>query len=95
MGAKYLQISCKAELCAALVLTGPIAVNGAQPGDVLKVEILDLRPRVNPNTKKTYGINAAAWWGASSGSSEGLSGQLVLTVTSPRPFGPDQATPTA
>jgi hypothetical protein len=27
------------------------------------VDILDLKPRVNPNTGKTYGSNAAAWWG--------------------------------
>ena len=46
------------------ILTGPIYVNGAQPGDVLKVDILGLRPRANPATGKTYGINAAAWWGA-------------------------------
>ena len=45
------------------VLTGPIYVNGAMPGDVLKVEILGLRPRVNPATGMTFGINAAAWWG--------------------------------
>ena len=45
------------------ILTGPIAVEGAMPGDVIAVTINDLRPRVNPNTGKTYGINAAAWWG--------------------------------
>ncbi|MEJ5945974.1 acetamidase/formamidase family protein [Pseudokineococcus basanitobsidens] len=28
------------------VVTGPIAVRGAQPGDVLKVDVLDLAPRV-------------------------------------------------
>jgi acetamidase/formamidase len=44
------------------VLTGPIFVEGAEPGDVLKVEILDLVPRVNPDGK-TFGSNAAAWWG--------------------------------
>ena len=41
------------------VLTGPIAVAGAKPGDVLKVEVLALRPRINPATGKTFGINAA------------------------------------
>ena len=45
------------------ILTGPIAVAGAEPGDVIAVTINDLRPRVNPSTGKTYGINAAAWWG--------------------------------
>jgi acetamidase/formamidase len=28
------------------VVTGPVAVRGAQPGDVLKIEVLELRPRV-------------------------------------------------
>ncbi|KAK9837996.1 hypothetical protein WJX74_009260 [Apatococcus lobatus] len=45
------------------ILTGPIYVCGAEPGDVLQVEILDLAPRVNPSTNKTYGSNAAASWG--------------------------------
>eukprot|EP00959_Pyramimonas_sp_CCMP1952_P228813 4784073-Pyramimonas_sp.AAC.1 len=44
------------------VLTGPIYVNGAEPGDVIAVEILDLMPRPNPDGK-TFGSNAAAWWG--------------------------------
>merc|ERR1719450_1050144 len=44
------------------VLTGPIAVEGARPGDILQVEIIDLKPRPNPQGK-TYGSNAAAWWG--------------------------------
>jgi len=37
-------------------------VDGAEPGDILKVDILDLKPRLNPEGK-TYGSNAAAWWG--------------------------------
>ncbi|KAG7361755.1 AraC family transcriptional regulator [Nitzschia inconspicua] len=45
------------------ILTGPIYINGAEPGDILKVEILELAPRKNPVTGKTYGSNAAAWWG--------------------------------
>lgn len=45
------------------VLTGPIFVEDAEPGDMLKVEILDLQPRKNPVTGKTFGSNAAAWWG--------------------------------
>jgi len=45
------------------ILTGPIFVEEAEPGDLLKVEILDLKPRKNPKTGKTYGSNAAAWWG--------------------------------
>lgn len=43
------------------VLTGPIYVCGAEPGDVLQIDILDLQPRVNPSTGKTFGSNAAAW----------------------------------
>ncbi|MEL7505121.1 MAG: acetamidase/formamidase family protein [Cyanobacteria bacterium J06554_6] len=48
------------------ILTGPIYINGAEPGDVLEVEILDtsLRPSANPEQEgKTFGSNAAAWWG--------------------------------
>mmetsp|Transcript_3360 Transcript_3360/g.6285 ORF Transcript_3360/g.6285 Transcript_3360/m.6285 type:complete len:256 (-) Transcript_3360:1280-2047(-) len=44
------------------VLTGPIYVNSAMPGDLLKVEIMDLYPRLNADGK-SYGSNAAAWWG--------------------------------
>ena len=39
------------------LLTGPIAVEGARPGDVLQVDILDARPRL------PYGSNLAANWG--------------------------------
>jgi len=45
------------------VLTGPIYVCGAEPGDVLQVDILELTPRKNPSTGKAYGSNAAANWG--------------------------------
>jgi len=38
------------------ILTGPIHVEGAEPGDVLKVEILELYPRKNPNGE-SYGVN--------------------------------------
>ena len=38
-------------------------MNGAEPGDILQVEIMELSPRKNPETGKTYGSNAAAWWG--------------------------------
>ena len=43
------------------ILTGPIFVEDAMPGDILKVEILDLYPRYNPSGK-AFGSNAAAWW---------------------------------
>jgi len=39
------------------ILTGPIAVRGAQPGDTLLVRILDMAPRM------PYGSNCAANWG--------------------------------
>ncbi|MHA0287635.1 acetamidase/formamidase family protein [Mycobacterium sp. C3-094] len=39
------------------LLTGPIAVTGARPGDVLQVDILEATPRLK------YGSNLAAHWG--------------------------------
>ena len=39
------------------LLTGPIAVKGARPGDVLRVEILQARPRL------PWGTNLAGNWG--------------------------------
>lgn len=48
------------------VCTGPIYVNGAEPGDVLEVRIIDTmqRPSHNPQYKgKSFGVNVAANWG--------------------------------
>jgi acetamidase/formamidase/AraC-like DNA-binding protein len=48
------------------ILTGPVAVEGAQPGDVLELRILDLAPRLAASAKyegRAFGSNAAAWWG--------------------------------
>lgn len=48
------------------ILTGPILVDGAVPGDVVEVRILDMYPRpcANPQYKgKAFGTNIAAWWG--------------------------------
>ena len=56
------------------ILTGPIAVEGAEPGDVLKVEILDLWPRLNVRGE-SYGVNAAAWWGFHYGVNGGMEGK--------------------
>jgi acetamidase/formamidase/AraC-like DNA-binding protein len=48
------------------ICTGPVAVRGAEPGDVLEVKILDVHPRrcANPQfAGRAFGSNAAAWWG--------------------------------
>ena len=48
------------------ICTGPVAIRGAEPGDVLEVRILDVMPRpsANPAFKgRTFGSNAAANWG--------------------------------
>lgn len=48
------------------ILTGPIYICGAEPGDVVEVEILEVMPRPSANpeyTGRTFGSNAAAWWG--------------------------------
>jgi acetamidase/formamidase len=48
------------------ICTGPVAVRGAVPGDVLEVKILDVafRPCANPRYPgRAFGSNAAAWWG--------------------------------
>jgi acetamidase/formamidase len=48
------------------ICTGPVAVKGAEPGDILEVRILDVKLRPSANKKyagKAFGSNAAAWWG--------------------------------
>ena len=48
------------------ICTGPVAVKGAAPGDILEVRIIDVRPRPSANAKfkgRSFGSNAAAWWG--------------------------------
>jgi acetamidase/formamidase len=48
------------------ICTGPVFVDGAEPGDVLEVRIVDVKPRgcANPAFPgRAFGSNAAAWWG--------------------------------
>lgn len=48
------------------ICTGPVYVEGAEPGDVLEVRILDIRSRPSCSDKhrgKSFGSNAATWWG--------------------------------
>ena len=48
------------------LLTGPVAIENAEPGDILEVRILDLKPRPCANSTykgKSFGSNAAAWSG--------------------------------
>jgi acetamidase/formamidase len=48
------------------ICTGPVRIEGAEPGDILEVRIVDVAPRPsgNPAYKgKTFGSNAAASWG--------------------------------
>src|SRR5919204_3630446 len=39
------------------IMTGPVFVEGAMPGDTLEVQVLGVSPRL------PYGTNIAAWWG--------------------------------
>jgi acetamidase/formamidase/AraC-like DNA-binding protein len=48
------------------ICTGPIAIRGAEPGDVLEVKILGVHPRPCANplfAGRAFGSNAATWWG--------------------------------
>jgi acetamidase/formamidase len=48
------------------VLTGPVVIEDAEPGDILEVRVLDVRPRPCCNVRhagKCFGSNAAANWG--------------------------------
>jgi acetamidase/formamidase len=48
------------------ICTGPVSIRGAEPGDILEVRIMDVKPRPCANPAyagKSFGSNAAAWWG--------------------------------
>lgn len=45
------------------LITGPIEVVGAMPGDVIQVDILELDPRLNPLSGKCYGSNSQKFAG--------------------------------
>jgi acetamidase/formamidase/AraC-like DNA-binding protein len=48
------------------ICTGPIAIAGARPGDVVEVKILEITPRPSQNSRfrgRAFGSNAAAYWG--------------------------------
>ena len=48
------------------ILTGPVFIRGAEPGDFIEVRIMDVKPRPCANPAypgKSFGSNAAAWWG--------------------------------
>jgi acetamidase/formamidase len=48
------------------ICTGPVYIRGAEPGDILEVRIIDVKPRPCANPAyvgKAFGSNAAANWG--------------------------------
>ncbi|HLS18656.1 MAG TPA: acetamidase/formamidase family protein, partial [Paracoccaceae bacterium] len=48
------------------IMTGPIHVDGAEPGDILEVNILDITPRPSANpafSGRSFASNASTWWG--------------------------------
>ncbi len=48
------------------ICTGPVFVRGAEPGDVLEIEVLDILPRPSRHPRhegRSFGSNAATFWG--------------------------------
>ena len=66
------------------ILTGPVAIEGAEPGDILEVRILDVRPRPSCSAchaGRCFGSNAAASWGFHFGDQvEDPKGREVITI---------------
>lgn len=66
------------------LLTGPVAIEGAEPGDILEVRILDVRPRPSCSAchaGRCFGSNAAASWGFHFGDHvEEPKGREVITI---------------
>ena len=75
------------------ICTGPIAVRGAEPGDVLEIRILDIVPRPSrgPGVEgRVFGSSVAAWWGYHYGEllTEPKPREIV-TIYEIEPNGPD------
>jgi hypothetical protein len=66
-----------------------ISLKCISPALGVQVDILDLYPRKNPRTGKTYGSNAAAWWGYQFRLpfATGTSGAILLGSTQPVSMG--------
>lgn len=48
------------------ICTGPIAIAGAKPGDIVEVKFIEITPRPSQNPKyvgRSFGSNVAAYWG--------------------------------
>lgn len=48
------------------IMTGPIHIDGAEPGDILEVNMLDIAPRPSGNPEfrgQSFASNASTWWG--------------------------------
>ncbi|MDC7685057.1 acetamidase/formamidase family protein [Asticcacaulis sp. BYS171W] len=48
------------------ICTGPVAIAGAKPGDIVEVRFLDIKSRPSGNAKfagRSFGSNVAAYWG--------------------------------
>jgi acetamidase/formamidase/AraC-like DNA-binding protein len=66
------------------ICTGPIAVRGARPNDLIELQIVDITPRLSANPAyrdKAFGSNAATWWGVQYGElASGVRPREVITI---------------